>query len=134
MAGYLDSSDDSITQVLDFDYTHFLCEPRQENWTLSSLFTAQFTSLFRDSASTSASYFTNETFTRSVRRSLSLLCSDVVNIETLIKEAKKQRAKQLNIILPYALDELELKMLRQSTKAEIDQVQTDRESLRVRFR
>lgn len=134
MAGYLDRSDDSITHVVDFDYTHFLCAPRQENWTLYTLVLAKISYWFKGSATSSACYFTNETFTRLVCRSLSSLCSDVANLETLIEEAKKQGVKELKIILPYALDELELRTLQQIKQVEISQYKTDREFLRVRCR
>lgn len=134
MAGYLGNSDDLTTQVVDFNYTHFLCEPREENWTLFTLLMVKLTCLFRHSAPSSASYFSNENFTRSVCRSLSLFCSDVSNLATLINEAKKRRIKQLNISLPYALDDLELRTLRNITNEDVAQFQTDREYLRVRFK
>lgn len=129
MTDYLDRRDDSATQVVDFDYTHFLCEPCQEDWTLYGLLVEQF---LRWRRRASVDYFSNETFRRTVCRSLSSLCSDVLNLATLIEVAKKQKIKELNILLPYALDELELAKLRQMTKADIAQLKTDREYLKVK--
>lgn len=131
MIRYLDNiEDDAVTEVANFDYTHFLCEPRKEKeCSIFHVLREHVSSLWSGSCVSSS----NETFTHLARQSLSSIYSDVLNLSTLIQEARKQKFRELNILLPYALDDLELTTLREMTRVDIAQFLTDREFLRVTF-
>lgn len=134
MIRYLDSTEEfAVTEVANFNYTHFLCEPREKECSFYHFVMEHLSAFWAPSSVSTSSYFTNETFIRSARRSLSSIYSDESNLTTLIKEARKQNFRELNIILPYALDETELASLRTLTNVHIAQFQTDREFLRVTF-
>ena len=134
MLSYLDRLEEgSKTQVLHFDYTHFLCKPREMDWSFQTFVIDKLAQFLSRSPTSSLTPCSNESFAQKVCRSLSCICSDVANLTTLINEARKEKVRELNITLPYALDELELSTLREMTRVDISQFQTDREFLKVKL-
>ncbi|WP_407332978.1 hypothetical protein [Enterovibrio sp. 27052020O] len=134
MTGYLGGTDNQTNTVVNFDYTHFLCESSREHWTFFQAMMVQVARWRRRSANVlnDADYrFPSEAFTVVVSDSLSSLYSDVSNLITLIEEAKIQHIRALNIMLPYPLDENELNKIRQKTQVEIVQFQEERDMLQV---
>ncbi|PKF49050.1 hypothetical protein AT251_21700 [Enterovibrio nigricans] len=66
-------------------------------------------------------------------QSLSSLNSDVSNLITLIELAQAHNIHQLNIMLPYSLDETEIAKITKHTSADIKQFNEDREYLQIRL-
>ena len=134
MVSYLDRLEEGTkAHVLHFDYTDFLCKPRDLDWSFQTFVIDSLAQFLSRSPSSSISSCSNENFAHKVYRSLSCICSDVANLTTLINEARKEKVRELNITLPYALDELELSTLREMTRVHIAQFQTDREFLQVKL-
>ncbi len=134
MVSYLDRLEEGTkARVLHFDYTDFLCKPRDLDWSFQTFVIDSLAQFLSRSPTSSISSCSNENFTQKVYRSLSCICSDVANLTTLINEARKEKVRELNITLPYALDELELSTLREMTRVHIAQFQTDREFLQVKL-
>ncbi|OEE58114.1 hypothetical protein A1OQ_01795 [Enterovibrio norvegicus FF-162] len=134
MTGYFGGSENQTSSVVNFDYTHFLCESSREHWTFFQAMRVQVARWRRRNTSVISDEgcrFPSEAFTVEVSHSLSSLYSDVSNLITLIEEAKKQHIEALNIMLPYALDANELEKIRRKTQVEIVQFQEERDILQV---
>ncbi|MDD1794738.1 hypothetical protein L4D06_07180 [Enterovibrio makurazakiensis] len=136
MTGYVGGTESHLSGVINFDYTHFLCESSRESWTFSQALMVQVSRWRRRGAiepENTNCAFPSEAFASAVSHSLSSLYSDVSNLITLIEEAKKQHIEALNIMLPYALDESELDKIRRKTHVQITQLEEERDVLQVQF-
>ncbi|CZF82090.1 hypothetical protein [Grimontia marina] len=131
MTGYLDSTEKHNSHVVSFDYTQFLCESSRQHWTFLEAITSQLSRFRRRHAESYQGFFPSEAFTLSVSHSLSSLYSDVSNLVTQVEEAKKQHIEALNVLLPYALDDVQLDKIRRKTGAMIIQHEGERNFLQV---
>ncbi|MDD1782829.1 hypothetical protein LRP49_16775 [Enterovibrio sp. ZSDZ35] len=118
--------------MINYDYTRFLCESNKYKRAFFHTLLLQLApwSFNRDKEE-NARCFPSEEFTQIASQSLSSLNSDVSNLITLIELARTRNIHQLNIMLPYSLDEKEIAKITKHTLADIQQFSDDRESLQV---
>ncbi|KXF81982.1 hypothetical protein [Enterovibrio coralii] len=131
MTGYLDSTDTKPSCVINYDYTRFLCESNKYNRTFIKTLLHLVPWSFSSDDEKKERCFPSEEFAKIASQSLSSLNSDVSNLIMLIELARVRHIHQLNIMLPYSLDEKELAKIIKHTEAQLQQFSEDREYLQV---
>ncbi|OOE78829.1 hypothetical protein BZG25_10950 [Salinivibrio sp. ML198] len=122
------------TEVV-FDYTHFLCESQQPNWTFTDIFRSLlpiFTTVLEHQASDGASPLSaQEQLYQQATRVMSVRNTDTANLVQLARLARQQGIEELTILMPYALEYRQMEAISQQTDAQIEYSNENREWVRL---
>lgn len=115
-----------------FDYTSFLGDSCKKRWTFIEIFTSIapiFSTVWTTQISDSRS--PEERLWMNAFSALSVQCSDESNLISLVRLAKKEGIEELQLKMPYALDEEQIAAITEKTLVSISH--TDHDELTIRL-
>lgn len=122
------------TEVV-FDYTHFLCESQQPNWTLTDIFRSLLpvfnTVLEHQASDGSQPLSAQEKLYQQATRVMSVRNTDTANLVQLARLARQTGIEELTILMPYALEYRQMEAISQQTDAQIEYSNENREWVRL---
>lgn len=117
-----------------FDYTHFLCDSQQAKWTFFDVFRSllpTFNAVLQHQAEEGLSV--SDKLKSKAANVLSFQVTDAVNLIRLIELAKRESISQLDVLMPYQLDNEQLAQIRAQTQATIKAEDDSAERLHISF-
>ncbi|OOE89520.1 MULTISPECIES: hypothetical protein [Salinivibrio] len=124
------------TEVV-FDYTHFLCESQQSNWTFFDIFRSllpMFNTVLEYQAGGDQSPLTaQERLQQDAARVMSVRHTDTSNLVQLAGLARAQGIKELTVLMPYALEYRQMESISQQAGAQLEYSNENREWVRFTF-
>ncbi|OOF09074.1 MULTISPECIES: hypothetical protein [Salinivibrio] len=121
------------TEVV-FDYTHFLCEEQQPNWTFVDIFRSllpAFNTVLEHHAQQALT--AQDRLHQQAAQVLSFRNTDTVNLVRLAKLAQQQNIRELTILMPYALEYRQMEAISDQTGALLEYSNENREWVRLTF-